>query len=151
MAEQRFTERELSEVLRNTGGNFTYAARQLSARLGEVVTRTQVANLVAKSQPLQEVVAELREELVDEAENNVVSNVRAGRYEPSVMVLRTLGRNRGYVTKVETESASERQLLEQMQEGRRRAAERGNISPLAAPADPALQDAIEEAGGIAAE
>jgi hypothetical protein len=119
---------QIAQALRFANGNKSAAAKLLSANGPTPVTRTYVDRRVGKSAPLQAILEEIRAALVDEAESNLYGEVLRGNREASVFILRTLGKERGYVPKAEVEDADATKVLEALQRGKARAGPSGEAS-----------------------
>lgn len=113
-------------------GNLTQAAHIISMRPGsETCSRQYLANALKKRVELAAFYESFRQEIVDKAESNIFILVDEGDYSASVLVVRTLGKDRGWVPKEEVDARVDGTvLLGKMQEARERA--RGNISGEAA-------------------
>jgi len=86
---------EIESALRTTSGNVSAAARGLS------IGRATLYRRIAESKTLQQVLVDAREELVDLAETMLRRNVMDGNMQAIMFALRTLGKNRGYVERVQ--------------------------------------------------
>lgn len=89
----RVTDGEIWDALVNNGGNVSRAARLLG------FTRTKLQERIDRKPDLIQLLADLREEAVDDAETNQLLRARSGA-DPQAerFVLQTLGRKRGYST-----------------------------------------------------
>lgn len=86
---------EYAEALRQSRGLLSDAA----TRLG--ISRQAVQGRVARSPTLQEIRAEARESIVDMAESRLFDCVDRSEAWAIALVLKTQGRERGYVEKTE--------------------------------------------------
>lgn len=91
---------EIEAVLRAKAGNMSQAARALG------VTRQAIQARVRKSEYLRSVVEAEREGLVDLAESVIRRNIERGDVASTIFVLKTLGKNRGYVERFEQTGAN---------------------------------------------
>lgn len=82
-------------ALVKTNGNVAAAARALR------LTRTAVAYRISKSQKLQQVITDYRQSLVDNAESGLSEAIKNGEPYAICFTLKTLGRDRGYIERVE--------------------------------------------------
>lgn len=112
---------EILEALTEARFNISEAARVLTLRRGESVTRAYVAKACSERPPLLEAVEDFREAMVDRSETNVFDAVMGGDVRISMNVLQTIGKNRGWVQKQEVEVNDPTQTLAKLQEGRARA------------------------------
>lgn len=102
MAKPRFTIDEIEEALKATFGLAAPAARHLTKATGRPCTRRTVDNYIARHRDrLRPILDEARATVVDLAEHGLIKGVIAGRAWAVKTALFTLGRDRGYVTKVE--------------------------------------------------
>lgn len=104
-------------------GNLTQAAHLISQRPGsEKCSRTYLAEALKKRVDLAAFYQAFREEIVDKAEGNIFTLVDEGDYNASVLVVRTLGKERGWVPKEEVDAKVDASaLLSKMQAARERA------------------------------
>lgn len=84
-------------ALRKTDGNISEAANFLG------VSHRTVRNRIQENENLQSVLSEVREAFLDLTESELRKGVKAGNASLIMFVLKTLGRNRGYVEKVNVE------------------------------------------------
>lgn len=82
---------KLADVLQKANGLLSPAARALGC------SRTSLSKWVEDCEELQQVVHDCRETFIDVAEGQVQSAVKAGELWAVTLVLKTLGRDRGYV------------------------------------------------------
>lgn len=93
----------LPDLLRREEGNMAAVARKLG------VERSAIHKRVHNSEELTKIVQEVRESFIDEVERNMRkfarSETKAG-LTAGIFVLKTLGKSRGYVERVEQETVS---------------------------------------------
>lgn len=109
----RLTVAAVSTQLRRLKGNLSAVARHFK------VTRQAVQQFLGRHDSLAAVVTEAREALVDRAESKLDSAVGRGEKWAVVLVLKTLGKGRGYIEKSEldvTERVRQR-VVEEVVEG----------------------------------
>lgn len=85
----------VSDALKKTGANVSAAARELG------VSRTALYDFVSKHQNLKTILTDERESLVDVAEGALKKQVESGEAWAVCFTLKTIGKNRGYVERVE--------------------------------------------------
>lgn len=90
------TEDEIIQALSASRGNITAAARLLDRARKTIEVR------IKGSPALLAHVAQLREEIIDKAEDNIYADVEKGDQAASKFVLQTIGKDRGFVTRVES-------------------------------------------------
>lgn len=111
------TSAQIYEALSASNGNISASARAVG------LTRTNFVARVQKSPALMALLEDLRETIVDKAEQNQYAEVLAGDAAASRFILQTLGKNRGYSTGVagtgkdgaivvEIKSFTERELVD---------------------------------------
>lgn len=88
---------EVESKLRELVGNFAAVARALG------VTRQAVSGFVNKRPALKAVAEECRETFVDEVESAIYKEALNGNVTAQIFILKTLGKNRGYVEKQQIE------------------------------------------------
>lgn len=86
---------KVAAVLTASSGNITKAARDLGINRGNLKKR------IDTHPELQALLMDLRDEIVDIAEDNIYKDVRDGDSGASRFVLSTLGKDRGWVTRQE--------------------------------------------------
>lgn len=86
---------KIRQALIDARGNVSAVARDLKR------SRSVIKQHIDKSVELTALVAELRETIIDTAEDNIFLAVETGDLEASKFILRTVGKDRGYSTKVE--------------------------------------------------
>lgn len=96
MATQKLKRSAVVEKLRTTEGNITLAARLLG------VSRYALYNFIEKHK-LGQLLEDSRAAIVDHAESGLRRAVLNGAPWAIALTLRTLGRSRGYVERVESE------------------------------------------------
>lgn len=75
-------------------GNVAAASRVLG------VTRTKLQTLIDRTPAFVALVAELRDEIIDHAEDNIYADVKRGDQTASRFVVQTIGKSRGWSTGV---------------------------------------------------
>jgi hypothetical protein len=101
MAHDKYTIEQVEEALKETLGAITLAAERLGA------SYNTVARYVAKSPTLQALISHYRERRIDNAELALEKAIGNGEPWAVALTLKTLGRNRGYVERVEQEVSGE--------------------------------------------
>ena len=96
MAEQ-LTVGQIESALKAKAGNIAAAAKTLG------VARSTLYRRIEKSPGLQDVLTDAREELVDIAESALRKEVLGGNITAIIFTLKTQGKNRGYVERVQNE------------------------------------------------
>lgn len=91
----RLTVQQIEEALKAKAGNIAAAARDLG------VARTTIYRQIEKSPGLQELLTDTREELVDIAESALRREVLNGNITAIIFTLKTQGKGRGYVERIE--------------------------------------------------
>lgn len=94
------TEQGVKEALAEHKGNMAAVGRQFK------VSRTAVWQFCDKRIELKEYQRELREGFVDEVENCLYKNATTGNVTAQIFILKTLGRDRGYVERQEVTGAN---------------------------------------------
>src|SRR5262245_38218373 len=93
---QLYTDEDIVAALRSSHGLVYLAAKRLGCRPATIYDRAKV------SPPVAECIADQRGELIDVAEQKLFAAVRRGQPWAIGMVLKTLGRDRGYVERTES-------------------------------------------------
>jgi hypothetical protein len=88
---------KMAEALRATRGNLMLAAKALG------ISRVAVWKRIHKSKDLQEIIAEERNAVIDIAEGALQRAVLNGEGWAIAFTLKTIGKSRGYVERVEQE------------------------------------------------
>lgn len=96
---QRITNQAMVEALIASKGLISLAARRLGC------SRQTIYNRAKRVQKVQQAIDDAREELVDIAELKLRDKIMDGEAWAVSLVLRTLGRNRGYVERQEVTGA----------------------------------------------
>lgn len=94
MAEQ-LTVGQIESALKAKAGNIAAAAKALG------VARSTLYRRIEKSPGLQDVLTDAREELVDIAESALRKEVLEGNITAIIFTLKTQGKGRGYVERIE--------------------------------------------------
>lgn len=89
---------KIAEVIRKNYGNITVSANNLGMNRSTMYLR------INKSPELKKVVLEGRESLVDIAESALLKNIVKGDTASIIFALKTQGKDRGYVEKVENDT-----------------------------------------------
>lgn len=93
---------DMEEVMRvavEQRGNLTAMARELGR------SRPKLVAYVNKTPEVLALLEDIREQVVDQAEQNIYAAVDAGDLAASKFVLQTLGRDRGYVERKQVEGS----------------------------------------------
>lgn len=85
----------LIDALRELDGNMAAAARRFHC------DRSRVCMLVNDDPELRELVDELSESFIDEAENKLYEHIRQGNIVATIFFLKTKARHRGYSERLE--------------------------------------------------
>lgn len=96
----RHTVAQVADALRDANGAIAVAAKSLG------LNRSTLWRRVSKNEMLSEIVTDGREALIDEAESQLRIAVEKGASWAVALTLRTIGRHRGYVERVETDDRS---------------------------------------------
>tara|TARA_Y100000593_G_scaffold42053_1_gene80602 strand:- start:1201 stop:1626 length:426 start_codon:yes stop_codon:yes gene_type:complete len=91
----KVTDRQIETVLAQTGGLIAPAARQLG------VTRNAIYKRVRENPDLRDLLDEIRESHIDFAEGQLLGKIREGHPACIMFFLRTIGKSRGYVERVQ--------------------------------------------------
>jgi hypothetical protein len=120
---RKFQNAEIIEALTETRGNLTEAAKFLVRKTGLTCTRAHLKMRTESDPELLGYMDDLRQELLDRAEDNIFMGVFSGDKKDSMFILRTLGKERGYVPKEEVDaSLSPETIVAAIKRGRERAA-----------------------------
>ncbi len=95
---------EVIEAIRNNHGLLAAAARELG------VTRQTVYNYVKRYPTIARAVEESRETILDMAEGQLYKAVKNGSVPAMMFLLKTVGRNRGYVERQEVAGVTDAPL-----------------------------------------
>jgi alanine-alpha-ketoisovalerate/valine-pyruvate aminotransferase len=96
---EKFTNTQIVEAVKSMNGMIYLAARQLCC------TPQAIYNRMAKSATIREAVDDSRGEMVDISEQKLRAAVMNGEPWAVAMVLKTLGKSRGYVERQEVTGA----------------------------------------------
>jgi hypothetical protein len=96
---RQFTSEEIIQALKNTNGLVSLAARELGASTQMIYTRMR------KVEAVRLAVDEARESMIDLAELKLRQAVMNGEPYAVSLVLKTIGKNRGYVERQEVTGA----------------------------------------------
>jgi hypothetical protein len=105
-SDYKFSDTQIADALRVTRGNLSDAARLLTERCGISCSRAYLKRATTSRPMLVELVADMTQAIVDKAEDNIFNLVEHGDDKASYFILRTLGKDRGYVPKEEVEASS---------------------------------------------
>jgi hypothetical protein len=97
----KFDDDQIIEALEATRCNFAEATRFLIKKWHVPCSRGHVAAVVTKRRRLTEWVRDYRETVADQAEANIFRQVLDGDLKASVLVVSTLGKDRGWVRRSE--------------------------------------------------
>jgi hypothetical protein len=100
----KFDDDQIIEALQATRCNLAEATRFLVRKWNVPCSRHHVAVVVKRRRRLTEWVREYREIVADRAEANIFRAVENGDYQASVLVVRTLGKDRGWVPRSEKDT-----------------------------------------------
>lgn len=95
---------EISKALKAKGGNVADAAKALN------VTRQALYKRIHADETLQEVATEQRESFIDLTESALLKQVKRGNTAAIIFTLKTIGKERGYVERVEQKQIGEQIL-----------------------------------------
>lgn len=88
------------KALNDSFGNVSHAAKILG------MSRSGLSKKISLDPSLQEIIDQFRETIVDKAESQLHLAVNKGAAWAVALTLRTIGRHRGYVERVETDDRS---------------------------------------------
>ena len=97
MSAPKLKAEEVEAKLRELAGNFSAVARALG------VTRSAVSLFVSKREKLKAIAEECRETFVDNVESAIYKEALNGNVTAQIFILKTLGKDRGYVEKHQIE------------------------------------------------
>jgi len=101
MAQRRYTTQEIIDALKATNGLVSLAAKRLGC------TAQTIYNRAKRVKAVQEAIDEARAEIVDLAELGLRAAVVDREPWALALVVKTLGRDRGYVERIQQESTGE--------------------------------------------
>lgn len=84
------TEKEIAKSLRNNGGFVTYTAEELKCYASNISMR------ISRSEYLQRVLEEIKEEKLDFAESKLFENIDRNEFQSIRFYLKYKGKSRGY-------------------------------------------------------
>lgn len=96
---QRITNDKIIDALKKSSGLVTVAAKRMSCSPQTIYSR------IKAFPALQVVIDENRNELVDLAEQKLKQLVKKGEFQAISLVLKTLGKHRGYIERTEIDAA----------------------------------------------
>jgi hypothetical protein len=127
----KFDDDQIIEALQATRCNLTQASTFLTKKWGRSCHRTYVARVVKKRPHLVEFVRDYRASAIDKAEDNIFQQVLSGDLKASTLVIRTLGKNRGWVPRSEKDKKlSPKDQLAAIARGREKAREQADSAPV---------------------
>lgn len=133
MSQYLYSNDQLIEAIRQSRGRIRVAARSLGCTVNVFHDRRKV------SREVDDAIREAREELVDLAEESLVKLLEEHDFRAINLVLRTLGKDRGYVERIETVSISDEALDQEIAKERAKLAEAGGTR------EPCERDALPAA------
>jgi len=95
--DEQYTIEEVAQGLRKAGGIFTSAAKNIGC------TRKTVSDYVKRYPELQDIVDEGHARMLDLAENNLLTGLKAGDKTMTIFVLKCFGKSRGYIQSQQVE------------------------------------------------
>lgn len=101
---KKYSDKVIIEALRQTYGLVSKAAKILQCSPQTIYQRAEL------SPGIQEAIKENRDELVDEAELQFRSAILKGEAWAIALALKTLGKDRGYVERTETQSLDDKKI-----------------------------------------
>lgn len=102
---RRITNADVEQHIEPTKGNVAAIARALGTSRGTVWNRIQ------SSPPLQKLLADARETMLDNAESSLYRAVLAGEAWAVCFFLKTQGKSRGYVERQEVSGADGKEVV----------------------------------------
>lgn len=99
------TTEQITHAVEKKAGNITEAAKALG------VTREYLSRVVNADESLRELVKQQRESLVDIAESEARKQIKQGNTAIIIFTLKTLGKERGYVERVEQQHSGSVDLV----------------------------------------
>lgn len=105
MRRDKISNEQIIKALIKHNGLVKYAASMLK------IDRNTLATWIKDEPLLQEAQQEAREGFIDEMESQLAKNVRDGKEASVIFGLKTLGRNRGYVERIEYAEHIEQELF----------------------------------------
>lgn len=103
----KFDEEKFIEVYQKKAGNISATCNAL------LVSRTQFYRKMKKSKKFKEAIDDAYESIIDNVESKLLSKINDGDTTATIFFLKTKGKKRGYVEKVELDSTVE--VLEPVQ------------------------------------
>jgi hypothetical protein len=134
-SDPKIQDREIAELLIELGGNLSAVAAELSRKYKEHIWRSYVRKRVDSSSRLMNLMDELRQQLLDRAEEVIRNRVMGGSVEECKFVLgSSLAADRGYGRTLQVEDGDALAIIARMHLARNRkkaeaAAERGLPDP----------------------
>jgi len=97
---KKITKEALTKAIKGSYGIISTIAKRLKCE------RKTVYNKFEEWPELKDLLIEERNEIVDLAENKLVSKIKSGEKTSIHFILKTLGKNRGYVEKIQSENTN---------------------------------------------
>lgn len=107
---EHFTLEQIELAFIQAKGIVSDAAKKLKID-GKPITRKTLHDWINQEPILKEYQENGREDLLDLAEGKLLTNIRKGREQSILFALKTLGRNRGYVERIEYAEHNEQELF----------------------------------------
>jgi hypothetical protein len=101
------TDQEIEAALVSTGGLVSTAAKKLG------VTRQAIQYRITENPDLRDFLKEVREANLDFAEEKLLERIRDGHPQCIIFFLRTLGKDRGYVERMEQTGKNGKEIVAQ--------------------------------------
>ena len=94
-AREQYTAEQVAQAIKKSRGILTGAAQALGC------SRQTVDNYIKKYKTVKDAYAEARETTIDFVETKLLKNIDSGDTTAMIFFLKTIGRNRGYMERVE--------------------------------------------------
>lgn len=94
----RIAKKKLLNNIENSFGNITLIAGRLNC------SRQAIYDAINRDEKIAQKIKDEREKIIDLAENKLITNINNGVTASIHLVLTTLGKDRGYVSKTEIEN-----------------------------------------------
>lgn len=101
----KLNKKKVKNAIEGSGGIISVVAQKCG------VSRQAIYNYLEKHSDLKTALEQQKQMLVDKAESNLVEAVNAKQWGATKYVLSTLGKDRGYTTKVESEQSGELKII----------------------------------------
>jgi hypothetical protein len=120
-SDPKISDRELAELIIESQGNLSVVARELSRKYREHIWRSYVKKRVDSSSRLLNLMDELRQQLLDRAEEVIRNRVMGGSVEEAKYVLSSsLAAERGFGRNLVLEDGSTNVIIQRIMEGRKK-------------------------------